>query len=77
MEPEVKAFLLRIVQSLSMTMVWLLINMTVGIYFNYAFFDEKPTLGNYIYGVFLIGSFILLIIYLKRKWKGFEEIENI
>jgi hypothetical protein len=77
MEPEVKAFLLRIVQSLSMTMVWLLINMTVGIYFNFAFFDDKPTISNYVYGVFLIASFILLIIYLKRKWKGFEEIENI
>lgn len=77
MEPEVKAFLLRIVQSLSMTMVWLLINMTVGIYFNYAFFDDTPTLGNYIYGVFLVGSFILLLIYLKQKWKGFEEIENV
>ena len=77
MEPEVRAFLVRIMQSLSMTMVFLLINMTIGIYFNFAFFDDTPSLGNYIYGIFLISSFILLIVYLKRKWKGFEEIENI
>jgi uncharacterized membrane protein YcaP (DUF421 family) len=77
MEPEVRAFLVRIMQSLSMTMVFLLINMTIGIYFNFAFFDDTPSLGNYIYGIFLIASFILLIVYLKRKWKGFEEIENI
>ena len=74
MEPDVKAFLLVIVQSISMAMLWLLLNMTFGIYFNYAFFDNGFSLGNVIYYLFLIASFIFLLIYLKRKWKGFKEI---
>lgn len=74
MEPDVKAFLLVIVQSISMAMLWLLLNMTFGIYFNYAFFDNGFSLGNVIYYIFLVGSFIFLFIYLKRKWRGFKEI---
>ncbi len=74
MEPEVKAFLLMIVNSISMAMLWLLANMTVGIYFNYAFFDESPSLSNIIFYLFLITSFIFLFLYLRKKWKGFKEI---
>ncbi len=74
MEPEVKAFLLMIVNSISMAMLWLLANMTVGIYFNYAFFDDSPSLGNIIFYLFLITSFIFLFLYLRKKWKGFKEI---
>jgi hypothetical protein len=55
-------------------MLWLLLNMTFGIYFNYAFFDTGFSLGNLLYYIFLVASFIFLLIYLKRKWKGFKEI---
>lgn len=74
MEPDVQEFLIRIVQTISMAIVWLLVNMCVGIYFGYAFFDERPSLGNYIfYGWFLI-SLVWLISYLRKKWKGWREI---
>lgn len=69
MEPDVKSFLLRIITSISMALLWLLINCTIGIGLNFAFFEDSPAAGNYIfYGWFLI-SLVLLIIYLKRKWK--------
>ncbi|MBC7508764.1 MAG: hypothetical protein H7320_08455 [Ferruginibacter sp.] len=74
MEPDVTAFLLRIVQTISMAIVWLLINMSVGIYFGFAFFDDAPSLGNYVFYVWFIASFVLLILYLKKKWKGWKEI---
>ena len=74
MEPDVKAFLLMIVQSISMCMVWLLLNMTFGIYYDYAFFEGTPSLGNIIYDVFFLTSLILLILYLRKKWKGWKEI---
>lgn len=74
MEPEVRAFLLKIVQSISMGLVWLLLNMTIGIYYGYAFFEDHPDFGNYIYYAGFILSFILLFRYLKKKWKGWEEI---
>ncbi len=74
MEPEVKAFLLMIVNSIAMCLLWMLLNMTFGIYFNYAFFDNGFAISNVIYYIFLIGSFIFLLIYLRKKWKGFKEI---
>lgn len=73
MEPEVKDFLVRIVQSLSMGMLWLLINMSIGIYYGFAFFDERPGTWNFVYYAGFILSLFLLIAYLKRKWKGWQE----
>ena len=73
MEPDVKFFLLTIVQSISMVLLWMLLNMTFGIYYDFAFFDKTPTLGNYLYDLFLVSSFVFLVIYLKRKWKGWRE----
>ena len=74
MEPEVKAFLLMIVQTLSMSMLWLLINMTAGIYFNLGFFEGTPSIWNILYYIFFLASFILLITYFRKKWKGWKEI---
>ncbi|MEJ7585999.1 MAG: hypothetical protein WKI04_00415 [Ferruginibacter sp.] len=74
MEPEVKEFLIKIVQSLSMGLAWLLINMSIGIYYGFAFFEGAPTLSNYVYYAGFMGSLILLIVYLKKKWKGWQEI---
>lgn len=74
MEPEVKAFLLLIIQSLSMAMLWMLVNMTIGIYFNLAFVDDHLTIWNILYYIFFLGTLAFLIIYLRRKWKGFKEI---
>ena len=74
MEPDVRLFLLTILNTISMGMVWLLVNMTIGIYYGFAFFDDKPTLGNYLYGAFFLASLVLLIRYLKKKWRGWKEI---
>ena len=74
MEPEVRQFLIKIVQSLSMGLLWLLVNMTIGIYYGFAFFEGSPTIGNYVYYAACSVSLVLLILYLKKKWKGWEEI---
>lgn len=69
MEPETRLFLLKIATSLSIGLLWLLINSTIGIGLNFAFFEDKPALGNYIfYGWFII-SLTLLIVYFRRKWR--------
>ena len=70
MEPEVREFLLRIVQTLSMGSLWMLVNMTIGIYFGLAFFDDKPSLLNDGYYVFFLITLGLLLLYFRKKWKG-------
>ena len=68
-EPEVKSFLSRIATSLSVGLLWLLVNSTIGIGFNFAFFENKPTPGNYIFYSWFLLSLFLLIIFYKKKWK--------
>ncbi|MEO6722292.1 MAG: hypothetical protein ABIN67_18130 [Ferruginibacter sp.] len=75
MEPDVKAFLIKIVQSLSMGLLWLLVNMSIGIYYGFAFFEGSPTLGNYIYYTGFLISLAGLLFSLRKKWKGWEEID--
>ncbi len=68
-EPEVKSFLAKIVKSLSVGLLWMLINSTIGIYFNFAFFENKPTIGNYIFYVWFLISFFFLIKLYRKIWK--------
>ena len=67
MEEDVKEFLIKIVQSISMGLVWLLANMSIGIYFGFAFFEGRPSLGNYIYYAVFILTLIALINYLRKN----------
>jgi membrane protein DedA with SNARE-associated domain len=76
MEPDVKEFLIRILQSISMVLLWMMLNMTLGIYYGFAFFEQSPGWKNYLFDLFLIVTFIMLVIYLRRKWKGFKEITD-
>ena len=69
MEPEVTEFLARVASSFSMGALWLLINGTLGIGFNYAFFTGNPVLSNYIFYVWFVASLSFLLLYLKKKWK--------
>lgn len=69
-EPETRDFLKRIIQTVSMGMLFLLVHMTVGIYFNWAFFEDTIRTGNIIYYLFFVGSLIALVYYYYRMWKG-------
>jgi len=69
MEPDIKNFLSKVMSSLSIGMLWLLINTTAGIGFNYAFFEKKPSLGNYIFYAWFIVSLFFLVLYFRKKWK--------
>ena len=68
MEPEVRNFLVKIANSLAVSLFWLIANSIIGIAFNYAFFDDRPTVGNYIFYVWFLLSLAALLFYLKRKW---------
>jgi hypothetical protein len=69
MEEDTKAFLLRIVNTLSYVLIWMILNLFLGIYKNMAFFEDRPGWKNYLfYSIFLVSLFFLLK-YLKRKWE--------
>jgi hypothetical protein len=70
MEPEVRAFLVKIANSLGMVLLWMLLNMIAGIRYGLAFFEQKPHWYNYLYYVLALITLTLLVLYLKKKWKG-------
>lgn len=67
-EPEVKDFLNRVVRSLFLGLFWLLINMTLGIYFGLLFIDKQISLGNIIFYIFALLSLAGLIRFYYRTW---------
>jgi hypothetical protein len=69
MEEDTREFLLRIVNTLSFVLIWMILNLFLGIYKNMAFFEHRPGWKNYLfYAIFLVSLFFLLK-YLKRKWE--------
>jgi hypothetical protein len=69
MEPQVQHFLKRIVQTVSVTVLFMLLHMTFGIYFNWAFFEHGPRAGNIVYYIVFLVSFTGLIYFYYRLWK--------
>ncbi len=70
MEPEVQEFLKRIAQTVSVSLLFFLLHMTVGIYFNWAFFEGSPRIGNIIYYFVFLASLAGLIYFFYWLWKG-------
>jgi len=68
-EDETREFLVRIMNTVAIVLLWMMVNVFIGIFKGYAFFENKPDWRNYLYYAFLVTSFIFLLVYLKRKWK--------
>ncbi len=73
MEPEVVAFLKRVALSIFLTFCWLALNVTVGLRFNLAFVDGSVSLGNILFYIWMVISFIVLLIYLLKLWSKVEK----
>ena len=67
-EPEVRDFLKRIMFSIGAGLVFLLINMTAGIFGGWLFFETSPTTGNIVFYVWLAISLSLLLWLYYRLW---------
>ena len=70
MEPDVQEFLKRIAQTVFISLLFFLLHMTFGVYFNWAFFEDKPTTGNIIYYMIFLLSLAALIYFYFWVWKG-------
>ncbi len=71
MEDETRAFLVLILNSIALTLIWMIANMMVGIYIGLAFFEGSPNWKNIVYYILALGTFILLVKRLRSKWKPF------
>jgi hypothetical protein len=70
MEPEVRDFLKRVMQSVFAGLLWLIFNMTLGIYFGLLFVHDRLTIWNILYYLLLGTSMIFLLRFYYRTWKN-------
>ena len=73
MEPEARAFLQRISYTIGGTLLWMAVNATFGIRYNYAFPEGGISAGNIIFYIWLVASFCILIWFYIRLWKNHLE----
>ena len=69
MENDTRQFLILIVNTISIVLLWMILNVLVGIYFGLGFFDDYPDWKNYLYYVFALTSLFFMVRYLRKKWK--------
>lgn len=68
-EPETKAFLVKVVNTVGYIVLWAMLNMIIGIFLGWAFYSDSPKVGNYVYYVFLLATTVMLLWLLYKKWK--------
>ncbi len=66
---ETLMFLKRVAKSLSIGLLFLIVNMTLGIYFNLAFFENGIGIKNILYYLFFIVSLFFTVKILLKMWK--------
>ncbi len=68
-EPEARDFLRKIVWSIFYGIVFMMVNMTLGIYVGLFFPGERPSIWNILYYLFFLFTVFLLVRYYYRTWK--------
>jgi len=69
MDDDPREFLLRIVNTIAIVLIWMMLNVFFGFYKDYAFFINHPNWTNYLYYTLSAASLVWLIIHLRKKWK--------
>lgn len=67
-ENNTRTFLIMIVQSISIILLWMMLNVLLGIYLGYGFFEGKPNWKNIVYYIGFLISLFFLVRHIKRKW---------
>ncbi len=68
-EPEARSFLRKIAWSVFFGILWMMFNMTLGIYYGLLFAENGVGVLNILYYAFFLVSLFLLIRYYFRTWK--------
>lgn len=69
MEDDTRQFLLRIVNTISLVLIWMIANMIAGIYYGLGFFEERPDMENIIYYAISVTTLVYLLLYLRKRWR--------
>ncbi len=73
MAGNIQSYLVLIANTISIILLWMMLNIFIGIYLNYAFYEGAPTWKNFVYYAFALVSFLFLLRYVVRKWNRFAQ----
>jgi len=75
MEPGIKEFFKRLTLSIGLCIVWMTINLIIGVKLGYFFFEDKIRFSNVAFYIWLVVSFTGVIFLYIKIWK--KPIENL
>lgn len=70
MEDETREFFVLIANTISLVLLWMLVNVFVGLYKGLAFFEDLPNWKNYLYYTWFLLSLFFLVRHVKKKWRN-------
>lgn len=68
-DDDIKVFFVKILNSVAMTLLWVLAAVTAGLYFKLALVGSTSLTGHIIFYILLAVTFYGLVRYLYRTWK--------
>lgn len=68
MEDDTRAFLVLVLNTMALVLLWMIANVLFGIYLGYAFFKGSPSWKNILYYILSLSSLLFLIKHLRKKW---------
>jgi hypothetical protein len=69
MEPKIILYLKRIVKTISIALIWMIINTRLGINSNYAFIEGSIKTSNIVFYSWFVASLIAMLFYFYNVWK--------
>ncbi|MFM7358124.1 MAG: hypothetical protein ACKO1T_06045 [Sediminibacterium sp.] len=70
MEPGVRKYLLRILNTLGIGLLWMTINSTAGLMFGYGLVEGSFQLGNIVFYAWFFLSMLLFSWWIYRIWRN-------
>ena len=68
-DPDVKEFLLKILNSISLVLIWMIACATAGIYFQLGYSNGKPVIYTIMFYLLMAVTLFLLLYQLYKTWK--------
>jgi len=68
-DPDVKKYLRKVINSLSLGLLWLMASVTAGIYYELGYSSGKPVIYTVLFYAGMLFTLLLLLRYLRNTWK--------
>ena len=68
-DPDVKKFLLKVLNSIALGLLWMIASATAGIYYELGYRGHHPFIYTVLFYVFMLITLVLLLRYLYNTWK--------